>query len=51
AYKRLYIPSSNVAVDEMIAQFSGRSIHTVRMKSKPTPNGYKILSLCDSGYT
>ena len=35
----------------MIARFSGRSAHTVRIKNKPTPEGYKILSLCDAGYT
>ena len=35
----------------MIARFSGRSTHTVRIKNKPTPEGYKILSLCDAGYT
>jgi hypothetical protein len=49
--KKLYIPASNVAIDEMIARFSGRSAHTFRIKNKPTPEGYKILSLCDSGYT
>ena len=32
-------------------RFSGRSIHTVRIKNKPTPEGFKILSLCDAGYT
>ncbi|CAG8651651.1 19077_t:CDS:2 [Dentiscutata erythropus] len=26
-------------------------MHTVRIKNKPTPEGYKILSLCDAGYT
>jgi hypothetical protein len=46
-----YIPSSNVSVDEMIARFSGRSSHTFRIKNKPTPEGYKIFSLCDAGYT
>ena len=35
----------------MIAQFSGRSAHTFRIKNKPTPEGYKILSLCESDYT
>jgi len=49
--KQLYFPSSQVSVDEMIARFSGRSAHTVRMKNKPTPEGYKIFSLCDAGYT
>ncbi|CAG8696248.1 10246_t:CDS:2 [Dentiscutata erythropus] len=43
--KRLYIPASNMSLDEMIVHFSGRSAHTVRMKFKPTPEGYKILAL------
>ena len=47
----IYIPSSNVAVDEMIIRFCGRSAHTFRMKNKPTPEGYKVLALCDAGYT
>ena len=49
--KSICIPSSNVSIDEMIARFSGQSAHTVRIKNKPTPEGYKILSLCDAGYT
>src|SRR6185437_11485400 len=49
--KSICIPSSNISIDEMIARFSGRSAHTVRIKNKPTPEGYKILSLCDAGYT
>ena len=49
--KQLYTPNSNVSVDEMMVRFSGRSVHTVRIKNKLTPEGFKILSLCDSGYT
>ncbi len=49
--KKLYIPASNVAVDEIIARFSGWSVHTFWIKNKPTPEGYKILSLCELGYT
>jgi len=49
--KQLYTPSSNVSVDEMMVRFSGRSVHTVRIKNKPMPEGFKILSLCESGYT
>jgi hypothetical protein len=49
--KKIYLPSSNVSIDEMIARFSGRSPHTFRIKNKPNPEGYKILSLCDYGYT
>ncbi|CAG8728662.1 2479_t:CDS:2, partial [Cetraspora pellucida] len=49
--KQLYVPNSNVSVDEMVIRFSGRSIHIIRIKNKPTPEGFKILSLCESGYT
>ncbi|CAG8824880.1 7084_t:CDS:1 [Cetraspora pellucida] len=49
--KQLYVPNSNVSVDEMVIRFSGRSIHTVRIKNKPILEGFKILSLCESGYT
>ena len=49
--KQLYMSSSNVSVDEMIVWFSRRSIHIIRIKNKPTPEGFKILSLCESGYT
>ena len=38
-------------MNKMIARFSGRSSHTFQIKNKPTPEGYKILSLCDAEYT
>ena len=37
---------SNVALDEMVPKFKGRSAHTVRIPSKPILEGYKILDLC-----
>ncbi len=49
--KKFYIPASNISIDEMIARFSERSAHTFHIKNKPTPEGYKILSLCELGYT
>lgn len=49
--KKYYIPDSKVSVDEMMVRFSGRSGDTVRMKGKRTPQGFKIVSLCDSGFT
>ncbi|CAG8660293.1 6911_t:CDS:2, partial [Paraglomus brasilianum] len=49
--KQLYTPGSNVSIDEMMIRFSGRSVHTIRIKNKPTHEGFKILSLCESGYT
>jgi len=49
--KKFYIPASNVSIDEMIAQFSRRSAYTFHIKNKLTPERYKILSLCELGYT
>ena len=50
-FKSICILSSNMSIDEIIARFSGRSAHTVRIKNKHISKGYKILSLCDAGYT
>ncbi|CAG8511819.1 6319_t:CDS:1, partial [Dentiscutata erythropus] len=47
----MYIPGSNVAIDKMMIRFSGRSKHTFRIKNKPISEGYKIISLCEKGYT
>jgi len=49
--QELYLPATNVAVDEMMVNFTGRSTHTIRMPGKPIPVGYKILAICDNGYT
>ncbi|KAF9271264.1 hypothetical protein BGZ74_006284, partial [Mortierella antarctica] len=46
-----YVPSTNVVVDEMIVCFGGQSHHTFRIKNKPTPVSYKVLALCNHGYT
>jgi len=50
-FQELYLPSTNVAVDEMMVNFTGRSIHTIRLPGKPIPVGYKVLAICDSSYT
>ena len=34
-----------------MVRFTGRSAHTILLRGKPTPQGYKILALCDHGYT
>lgn len=49
--KKYYTPATNVSVDEMMICFSGQSVHTVCIKNKLTPEGFKIFSLCESGYT
>ncbi|CAG8731844.1 13318_t:CDS:2, partial [Dentiscutata erythropus] len=48
--KQIYVPGSHVAIDEMI-RFSGHSKHTFRMKNKPISKGYKVIFLCEKGYT
>lgn len=45
------LPGTHLSVDEMIVPFTGRSLHTVRIPSKPLPVGYKVIALCCSGYT
>ncbi|RPB01415.1 hypothetical protein L873DRAFT_1645790, partial [Choiromyces venosus 120613-1] len=50
-FQRFMIPASNIAVDEMIVQFTGRSAYTKCIPSKPIPHGFKILALCEHGYT
>jgi len=45
------LPASNVAVDEKMIRFTGRSAHTTQIRGKPIPRGYKMLALCDYGYT
>jgi len=49
--QELYLPSTHVAMDEMMVKFKGRSGHTIRMPGKPIPVGYKVLAICDAGYT
>lgn len=49
-FKAYCIPSSNVAVNEMMEAFTSRSAHTVKMCNKPIGKGYKIWALADHGY-
>ena len=35
ACRNAYAPSSNIAIDEAMVAFKGRSKHTVKLKSKP----------------
>ncbi|RUP47479.1 hypothetical protein BC936DRAFT_145690 [Jimgerdemannia flammicorona] len=35
----------------MMICFYGKSAHTVHIRGKPTSEGFKILALCDYGYT
>jgi len=49
--KSSYFPGSNVAVDEMVVRFKGRSRDTMKFRNKPTSQGYKVYALAEKGYT
>jgi hypothetical protein len=44
------VVGSNVAVDEGMVKFEGRSDQKVTIKTKPTPTGLKVWLLCIQGY-
>ena len=46
--RSLVVPPRNMAIDEIIVRFSGRSVHTFVIKHKPNPEGYKLYAACDS---
>jgi len=50
-FQSYLLPATNVAIDEMMVRFTGRSVHTVMMRAKPIPQGFKMLALCERGYT
>lgn len=50
-FQQYYLPSTKVAIDEMVVRFCGRSQHTLKIRKKPIKQGYKIFALCDHGYT
>ncbi|KZL82901.1 hypothetical protein CI238_11996 [Colletotrichum incanum] len=45
-----YILGSELAVDEDMVRFTGRSLETTTIPTKPTPTGFKIWILAQSGY-
>ena len=50
ACRNSYTPSSNIAIDEAMVAFEGRSKHTVKLKNKPIDTGYKVWCIGDHGY-
>src|SRR2546421_4425957 len=51
ASQRYYIPRTEVAIDEIMVRFHGRSSDTCKMPNKPIKQGYKIFALADRGYS
>jgi len=50
AFRKYIIPRSMVSFNEMMVRFTGRSTAIIKLPSKPIPEGFKILSLCQYGY-
>ncbi|KFA55407.1 hypothetical protein S40293_10318 [Stachybotrys chartarum IBT 40293] len=46
----LYIPGTNIAVDEKIVAFIGKSRLTLTITTKPTPTGFKVWVIAQQGY-
>jgi hypothetical protein len=46
--REFYVPSSDLALDEMMLRFSGRSSLAFTQQPKPTPNGLKMIAVVDS---
>ncbi len=49
-FQRYWEPATDVAIDEYIEGFTGRSGNTVNILTKPTPIRFKIWVLADQGY-
>jgi hypothetical protein len=47
-FAECYTPHQNVAVDESMVKFKGRSTIKQYMRVKPIKRGFKIWMLCDS---
>ena len=45
-----YNPGTNIAVDECMIRYTGRSKETVTIPTKPTPIGFKIWAAAHKGY-
>ena len=50
ACRQAYSPSSNIAIDEAMVAFKGRSRDTIKIKNKPIDTGYKLWCIGDHGY-
>ena len=50
ACQQNWSPGSHLAIDESMIPYRGRSNHTVKMKNKPIPEGYKVWVLAEQGY-
>ena len=49
-FQQRLIPGANLAVDETMIRFQGRSAWITVIKAKPEPIGYKIYTVASEGY-
>jgi hypothetical protein len=49
-FRSYYIPSSYVAIDELMIRCFGRTKHSYKMPNKPIKQGYKLYGIADHGY-
>jgi hypothetical protein len=50
ASSELYLPGTNLTVDECMIPFTGRSKETTVVKNKPTPVGFKVWVITQQGF-
>jgi len=50
SFQRYWKPGRDLAIDECIEGFTGRTSDIVNIPTKPTPIGFKIWILADNGY-
>ena len=48
--KRLWHLGTHVTINEAMIAYRGRTKHTIRIKNKPTSEGYKVWVLAEAGY-
>ena len=49
-FRRTWDSGTHLTIDEAIARFMGRAKEIVNIPKKPTPEGFKIWTLANSGY-
>ena len=49
-FKQYYNPGRNLAIDETMIRFQGRSAWITVIKNKPVPVGYKLYTVASEGY-
>jgi Transposase IS4 len=50
AYRKYYIPGTNLAIDELIIRCFGRSTYTYKMPNNPIHQGYKLFAVAEHSY-